>query len=115
MGENPQQMAETMRKYLYLITDHPDSDLVGNVEFAEKPALAAEKNTETARDKRNRRTGEEWTEMIVSLGHADFDSQEDYESRMADVAESKLKEIDDDHLRKAGIDDTELYNGDVKA
>ena len=94
-----------MRKYLYLITEHPDDDMVGKVVITDKPKLTgAQKNKEGVCQKRNLDTGETWQYQEVGLGYADFDDEEDYEERISDVIDEKFDEIDDEHLEKAGIE-----------
>lgn len=97
------------RKYLYLLTDHPDQELVGRVEITDSPKLCtAEKNEEGVCRKRNLDTREQYDYHLVGLGHADFEDETDYEERIGDVIEDKLAEIDSSHLEKAGVELTEV-------
>lgn len=98
-----------MRKYLYLITEHPMDDRVGKVEMSDTIHYRVEKNTEGAIDLRNIDTGDRTTYMAVGLGYEDFDDGDDYRQRCGRVIRSKLREIDAEHLDKAGLelDDTE--------
>lgn len=93
-----------MRKHFYLITDSPEEEFIGKVETTERPKPAAEKNRETRVDKRNLETNESYVEMVVYLGYADFESEDEYEENALEVMREKLTEIDENHLEKAGVD-----------
>lgn len=97
-----------MRRYLFLITDHPNDDLVGTVESTDTPYARVEKNAEGVVDMRDMDTDETWTERMVGLGYHDFESEDDYEERFVDVAQEKLAEIDEDHLQNAGLNPKEV-------
>lgn len=97
-----------MRKYLSLITEHPDESNVGRIESADKPLASVEKNEERPVQRREVDTdagelGEAWTEQHVGLGYVDFEGEEDYQENFADVAIRKLNEIDEEHIEKAGL------------
>jgi len=95
-----------MRKYLSLITEHPDESNVGRIESADKPLVSVEKNEECPVQRREvdgEELGDAWTEKHVGLGYVDFEDEEDYEENFADVAIRKLNEIDEKHIEKAGL------------
>ena len=93
-----------MRKHLYLITDHPNEDYVGNVEMTGHRYTRVEKNDEGVVDTRNIETGEETTYWCVGLGYHDFDDHDDYEENAADVVQEKLAKIDAKWQEKAGVE-----------
>ena len=93
-----------MRKYLYLITEHPDEDVIGKIEAADSPHLGATKNEEIVYTLRNTVSGEVTGEKgVVSIGYADFEDEEEYEQQWPEVIKRKLREIDQSHLEKAGV------------
>lgn len=104
-----QSTAETgrVRKHLYLVVDHPDEEYIGCVRAVNKRYVHPTKNEEAPVDRRNIETNETYTERLVGLGYYDFDSEDDYEERFAEVAQQKLREVDENHLRKVGIDPDE--------
>lgn len=93
-----------MRKHMYLITDHPNEELVGTVEIRDKPYVMGEKNAETTIRKRNVETGNGHTQRVVGLGYEDFDGEEDYDARSSHVVHQKMGEIDPEHIEAAGLD-----------
>jgi len=99
-----------MRKHLYLITEHPDDELVGNVESRSGRYPRAKKNEERPIDKRNIETGETWEERVVGLGYHDFEDEAAYEDteNFAEVVQDKLGEIDAEHLEAAGLTPSEV-------
>ena len=102
-----------MRKHLLLITEEPKNpELVGNVSFADRRSSHAKKNAERASLMRDTKNGERWERKVVGLGYVDFEDEDDYRSRAGEAARRKLREIDDEHLEKAGIDPTEIEGGE---
>lgn len=94
-----------MRRYLYLITEHPDEDRVGKIIVANSPRMtSAEKNKEGVCQKRDLETEDTWRFHEVGLGYADFEDEADYEERASNVIDQKLREIDAEYLEKAEID-----------
>jgi len=93
-----------VRRHLYLITDHPTEDYIGKVEAREAPYQRAEKNVERPVDKLNIDTGERCEVSIVGLGYHDFADRDDYDERFKPVVDRKLREVDQQHLDKAGIE-----------
>jgi len=93
-----------MRKNFYLITEHPDEDVVGNVEMTGHRHVRVEKNDEGVVDTRNIETGEETTYRCVGLGYHDFEDEQDYEENAPDIVQEKLAEIDAKWHEKAGIE-----------
>lgn len=97
-----------MRKYIYLVVDHPDEELVGKIRFSEGRQVRPEKGQKAEVDKLNVDTEERYTETLVGLGYHDFDDQEDYKDRWGEVAEQKLAEVDKEHLEAAGLEPEEV-------
>lgn len=99
-----------MRKYIYLITEDPRrQDMVGLLEITDNLKTPSSKNEETAHRMADW-SGEgaptdddRWTRRLVSVGHADFEDEDDYADRIESVVRGKLDEIDDRHIEKAGI------------
>lgn len=93
----------TERKYLYLITDHPDETCIGKVEARDKPR-PANKNEQTTFTLRNLDSGEKkGIETVVGLGYHDFQGEDDYRNNWPSVVKRKLKDIDKQYLEMAGI------------
>ncbi len=98
-----------MRKHFYLVTSHPDDDLVGNVITTDKRKMTtAEKNKEGVCQKRDLETNETWSFHEVGLGYYDFEDEDDYQENAWDVIHQKLGEVDESHLEKAGLDPSEV-------
>lgn len=101
-----------MRKHLKLITDDEREDeVIGNTVFTDSQSPTVEKNVERVqfmRDWSDGNPGETWDRWVVGMGYVDFDDEDDYEARAADEMQRKLGEIDDEHLRKAGIEPAEV-------
>lgn len=94
-----------MRKHLKLITeDEKEEDLVGNVVFTESQSPTVEKNVERMQRMRNWETDETWGRWVVGMGYVDFEDEDDYDDRIGEAADRKLREIDERHLEKAGVD-----------
>jgi len=93
-----------MRKHLYLITEHPNDDYVGNVEMTGHRYTRVEKNDEGVVDTRNVETGEETTYRCVGLGYYDFADEDQYEETAMSVVQEKLTEIDAKWQEKAGVE-----------
>jgi hypothetical protein len=94
-----------MRKYLYLVTEHEESDLVGTMQIVDKRFELPEKNEEgpyTVFDHGK----QEFRDLgkKVGCGYADFADEEDYENRIGDVIQKKIREIDQKWLNKAGVE-----------
>jgi hypothetical protein len=95
-----------LRKYMRLIVDHekhPEHN--GLVQAQENRPIKPKKNESAEIMVRNRETGEEHTVEMVGLGYYDFEDEEHYEEAFTEVAKSKLREIDAEYLRAAGLDD----------
>lgn len=105
-----------MRKHLYLITEHPDEDLVGQIKVTESRLDMARKNQERVIQalsgeaiERGEITDEDRYEYkVVGLGYADFEDEAAYQLCLPATIKDKLAEIDPDHLRKAGVDPDEV-------
>lgn len=97
----------TVRKHLYLITEHEEDSRVGGVSFSDERLTHPTKNKEgditvLDKDKEGFRTiGKQ-----VCLGYHDFESQEAYEDEDTVVAvmKTKLNEIDRHYLEKARVE-----------
>jgi len=97
-----------MRKYLYLITEHPNEDRVGQLEIQDRRHEVAEKNKEVAVQKMGLDSGDRWTYKVVGLGYIDFESEEDYQENIVDEYPKKLAEIDEKYIELAGLDPQEV-------
>jgi len=93
-----------MRKHLALVTGHDDPDMVGMVKITDTQIARVEKNKERPVDTLNVETNERGSYKAVGLGYHDFGSESDYKERIQEVVETKLSEIDNEHLEKAGVD-----------
>lgn len=100
-----------MRRYFYLITENERyPDRVGGVSIEDMRRARAKKNEERVAQKRDLETMETWEERYASLGHHDFEDEDDYEENAVAVMKEKLAEIDESHLRKVGIDPDEFFD-----
>lgn len=105
-----------MRKHLYLITEHEDSDKVGLLKTTDTRLTGAKKNEERVIQTLDREAIErgEITDddrgeyKVVGLGYHDFEDGDDYEETIGNVVQEKLSEIDTEHLEKAGHDPEEV-------
>lgn len=98
-----------MRKHLYLVVEnerHPDRE--GGVSIRDSRAPRSSKNEQTVQHMRNFETGDEWDVTHVSMGYVDFDDEDEYEEQIGDAVKRKLTEIDERHLRDAGVDPEEV-------
>lgn len=94
-----------MRKHLYLVVEddnYPDRE--GGVQILDSRLTPSSKNEQTVHHMRNFETGEEWTKTLVSMGYVDFADEDEYEDNIGDAIKRKLAEIDEQHLRDAGLD-----------
>ncbi|WP_323192446.1 hypothetical protein [Halostella sp. PRR32] len=103
-----------MRKHFYLITEHPNEDRVGQIEVTSQRKTPSSKNEETAChkmrfDEERESIEDRFTQMNVSIGYYDFEDEDGYQEQASDVVQSKLEEIDEEHLRKAGLDPEEVF------
>lgn len=108
MSQTEQDGDAGVRKHLYLLVSHPDEELEGLIESREKPYPTGKKNEVRRVDKRNLDTGDGFTIKVVGLGYHDFQSADPDGETFTSVAEKKLAEIDDEHLREAGMDPEEV-------
>lgn len=95
------------RKHLYLVTDHPDEETIGRVEFAPKQHLNVEKNEEGTIHIRNVETDESYEYQCVGMGFHDFESEEQADDPDAalEVIQEKMDDLDEEWLEKAGVED----------
>lgn len=100
-----------MRKYLYLIVDHPDDYRVGQVEITETRKPRSSKNEQVVMDMRDLDTDETFQATMVSFGHVDYADEDEYEDQIVDDMKSKLAEIDERHLVDAGLDPDDVFDG----
>ncbi|MUV59957.1 hypothetical protein [Halobacterium sp. CBA1126] len=97
-----------MRRHFYLIVDSPNEDRVGGCDIRENRYPQSSKNEQTVQQKRNLESGETYEETIVSLGYEDYENEAEYEDSVVEDMNEKLAEIDDQHLRDAGVDPEEV-------
>lgn len=98
-----------VRWYLYLIVGHPNDDHVGRVRAANKKYDQPEKNEEASIQRKDLATGDTYVEQVVGLGYYDFETRRKSVERYTEVAQEKLGEVDESHLRKAGLDSEEVH------
>lgn len=102
-----------MRKHLYLVTEHEESERVGCVSIMDSPMSRPTKNNEgpiTIIDEDQedfRKVGKK-----VGLGYHDFESEDDYEERAAEVLQAKIREVDRAWAEKAGVEQIAYEDGD---
>lgn len=97
--------SDRMRKYLYLVTEHDETERVGGCKIMDQQMSRPLKNEEgdiTVLDRE--KGGFEQVGRMVGMGYADFEDEQDYEERIGDVIQEKLTEIDATHLEKAGVE-----------
>jgi len=93
------------RKHLYLITEHEDEDFVGRIRITDKRESRASKNDETPFHGLDKEAGEFYIKgKQVSMGYVDFEDEDDYEENIGDAIDRKLREIDEEHHEKAGVE-----------
>lgn len=98
-----------MRKHLYLITEHDNVEMVGQMKFTDNQLARPEKNEEgpiQVYDKEGfSKIGQQ-----VYLGYYDFEDTEAAQDpdRVREVMHTKLAEIDVDHVEKAGLEVEEV-------
>jgi hypothetical protein len=95
----------TVRKHLYLITEHEDDSKIGKVMLMDRKDLWPDKNSEgdiTIFDE----DAEEYRDVgrKVCLGYHDFEGQHTIGDELPEVVDRKLSEIDAEWVEKAGID-----------
>jgi hypothetical protein len=100
------QQSGRVRKHLFLVTEHEEDDRVGGVSVFDKPTMRPEKNEEAPITRFN----EDKTDFIdvgmkVGLGYHDFESEQDFEERAADVMQMKIREVDRKWAEKAGVEE----------
>lgn len=102
---------QSVRKHLYLVTEHEKEDRVGGVSFHDSRMSRPLKNEEAPihvldKEKEDFRiVGKQ-----VGMGYHDFESEEAYNDNdhVADVIAEKLAEIDAEYIEKAGHDPAEF-------
>lgn len=97
-----------MRKHMYLIVEHPNDSLVGQVEVTDRARPQAEVNSVGRVDKRNLETDNSFTMKVVGLGYHDFEDEADIDNRFKEVLDEKLARIDEEYLEQAGMDPQEV-------
>jgi len=96
-----------MRKHMYLIVEHERDEFEGNVKFTDKTLGSVLKGEIGPIHKFDEEDGEFSTVgKQVGLGYHDFDSPEEYEDndRVQQVVLEKLRQVDESHLERAGVD-----------
>jgi hypothetical protein len=104
----------SVRKHLYLITDHEDEARVGGVSIMDSPLSRPLKNQEgpiTVLDEEESDFRQVGTQ--VGMGYHDFQSEAAYNDndRCSEVLKRKLSEIDTKWVEKAGLDPDEVLPG----
>ena len=95
-----------MRKHLYLVTEHEEDERVGCVSVMDSAMSRPTKNDEGPilildEDKEGFRV----VGKKVGLGYHDFESEDDYEQRAAEVMQAKIRDVDRRWAEKAGVED----------
>jgi len=106
-----QSSGGTVRKHFYLITEHENDERVGGVSIMNSRLSRPLKNQEGPitvldEDKKDfREVGKQ-----VGMGYYDFESEAQYEDNgnCVSVMKQKLAEIDEEWVRKAGLDPEEV-------
>ena len=90
-----------MQKNLHLITEHESEDAVGRVHITKSKHTA--KNEEgpmqVYRDGDFKTIGK-----LVGMGHVDYVDEDDLEERIPDLIKTRLEDLDERWLQKAGIE-----------
>jgi len=92
-----------MRKHLALITDHDNEDLVGTVKITDQQLPRVRKDEDRTVDTVNVETNERGSYDAVGLGYHDFEDEQHYQETIGGVVSAKLRDIDTEHLKKAGV------------
>lgn len=101
----------TVRKHLYLVVESSrDSDIVGCVEHRDTRREKSSKNEQTVHHGRDVETLCEWERTLVSMGYHDFDNEDQFERQIDDIIKQKLSEIDERHLRDAGLNPDDVLD-----
>jgi hypothetical protein len=111
MTASDQSGGGTVRKHFYLVTEHEDEDRVGGVSIMDSRMSRPLKNKEgpiTVLDED--KDGFRDVGKKVGMGYYDFESEDAYEDdeQCVEVMKQKLAEIDEQWLRKAGLDPQEV-------
>ncbi len=110
MSQRDKQQTATqqtsVRKYLYLVTEHEEEDRVGGISVMDSQMSRPTKNNEAP----IRIIDEEKEDFRivgkkVGMGYHDFESEDAYDDndRFVEVVEKKLGEIDEEWLDKADV------------
>jgi len=96
----------TVRKHLYLVTEHKEEDRIGGVSVFDSRMTRPLKNEEgpiTVLDDDK----EDFSDVgkKVGLGYHDFESEEAFEEQAAEVMQKKIREVDRKWAEKAGVED----------
>jgi hypothetical protein len=98
-----------MRKHFYLVLEHEEDDYVGAIQIQDHRSDRAFKDDpgpmmvldDDAKDFRT-------VGRKVGIGYHDFEDDADYEDRIEDVIDAKLREVDEEYLAEAGHDPQEV-------
>jgi hypothetical protein len=97
-----------MRKHFYLVLEHEQDDYVGAIQIQDHRSDRAFKGDPGPMMVLDEDEGFRTVGRKVGLGYHDFEDETDYEDRIADVIDAKLREVDDEYLDKAGHDPQEV-------
>ncbi|NLV14332.1 hypothetical protein [Haloarcula argentinensis] len=93
-----------MRKHFYLVTEDDDPESVGAIMTTDSRRNRPTKNKEAPVHKFDEETGEfDERGKLVGMGYEDFEDEDDLDERIADVIQTKLSDIDDEWVEKAGV------------
>ena len=102
----------SVRKHLYLVTEHDEEGRIGGVKITDQRLASGEKNKETpitALDENE--GGFVHVGKQVHLGYLDFEGEDEYkDADFADVLQRKAREVDRHWVKKAGIEGV-VYDG----
>ena len=93
-----------MRKHFYLVTEDDNPERVGAIMTTDSRRTKPTKNEEAPVHTFDEDNGDfEERGKLVGMGYADFDDEDDLETRIETVIKRKLNEIDDEWVEKAGV------------
>jgi len=95
---------DTMRKYLYLITEHEEPERIGKCKITDRPFTTVEKDSEGPLTVFSPEENFIDVGKVVGLGYADFESESAFEEQVGDVIRKKMLEVDEQWLEKAGVE-----------
>lgn len=87
--------------------DHPDENLVGQTLVRDKPYASARKNEETVINEYDQIEKELFHQTVVYAGYHDFEDDEDYQNRAANVIYHKIQDIDQEFIDRVNDEQTD--------